>query len=111
MSTLVLPLFNEFYTSYQQSTPLSIQLLDKFAIYSVFQGVVVALYLVLAGTFPFNSFLAAFIGCVGFFILLMSLRLQLLHHTEFGGISKERSYADYMICNIILLFVVVTFIG
>jgi len=67
--------------------------------------------MLLAGTFPFNSFLASFIGCVGFFVFLICLRLQVLYPEEFAGVSREKAYADYILCNLILFFVVVTFIG
>ena len=41
----------------------------------------------------------------------MCLRVQLSAPLSFGGISVERAYAEYVICNVILFFVVITFMG
>ena len=43
--------------------------------------------------------------------LSVCLRMQVSNPHEFHGISKERAYADYVVCNVILFFVVFTFIG
>jgi hypothetical protein len=37
--------------------------------------------------------------------------VQLSSPSSFGGISPERAYAEYVICNVILFFVVITFLG
>ena len=75
------------------------------------------------GTFPFNSFLAAFFTAGGFFVLTAALRMQLdpIHSEHFrtkGGessgskkgaagkpMSPERAVADYVLAGALLLFV------
>lgn len=88
------------------------------------------------GTFPFNSFLAAFFTAGGFFVLTAALRMQLdpLQSEHFrtpsskggsgsgggGGegskkagkpISPERAVADYVLAVALLLFVAWNYVG
>jgi oligosaccharyltransferase complex subunit epsilon len=82
------------------------------------------------GTFPFNSFLAAFFTAGGFFVLTAALRMQLdpIHAEHFrtkgggggesGGsrkvgkpMSPERAVADYVLAGALLLFVAWNYIG
>jgi len=86
------------------------------------------------GTFPFNSFLAAFFTAGGFFVLTAALRMQLdpLHSEHFrtgakGGSTKkgsssssspsgkpmspERAVADYVLAGALLLFVAWNYVG
>jgi len=87
-----------------------IAIIDQFIIFAILVGGIQFVYMLLVGQFPFNSFLAGFISSVGVFVFTVCLRLQILNEKEFG-ISHERSYADFVVCNIILFFVVITFIG
>lgn len=83
------------------------------------------------GTFPFNSFLAAFFTAGGFFVLTAALRMQLdpLQSEHFtvdvhddagdgkGGtttkkrMSPERAVADYVLAGALLLFVAWNYVG
>ena len=81
------------------------------------------------GTFPFNSFLAAFFTAGGFFVLTAALRMQLdpIHAEHFrsneksegGGkkgatgkpMSPERAVADYVLAGALLLFVAWNYVG
>ena len=99
-------------SSLSPSSPLCCcQLLDHFLVFAVVNGALLALYLILNGSFPFNSFLAAFIAAVAFFVFTVCLRVQISRPADFGGISAERAYAEYVCCNVILFFAVITFIG
>lgn len=89
----------------------SLQLIDHFLAFALVTGLIQFLYVLLVGQFPYNSFLAGFVAAVGFFIFTVCLRLQISNPHEFHGIAKERAYADYVVCNLILFFVVFTFIG
>eukprot|EP00161_Ancyromonas_sigmoides_P008494 TRINITY_DN212_c0_g1_i1.p2 TRINITY_DN212_c0_g1~~TRINITY_DN212_c0_g1_i1.p2 ORF type:complete len:123 (-),score=50.51 TRINITY_DN212_c0_g1_i1:106-450(-) len=99
--------------SYTASTPVRVRVLDAFLAYFLTAGLVLFAYCILAGTFPFNSFLAAFLGSVACFVLTASLRTQCDPATkhEFAGISEERAYADYVVCAVILFPVVWNFMG
>ena len=85
------------------------------------------------GTFPFNSFLAAFFTAGGFFVLTAALRMQLdpdqgehfmTGSTSSGGgaggggkrasgkpMSPERAVADYVLAGALLLFVAWNYVG
>ena len=85
------------------------------------------------GTFPFNSFLAAFFTAGGFFVLTAALRMQLdpIHSEHFrtgkgsggeGGskrkgaaagkpMSPERAVADYVLAGALLLCVAWNYVG
>lgn len=94
------------------------------------------LYMLLVGSFPFNSFLASFIGTLAFFVLTgtlsihglqatavrhaidhvlaaaVCLRMQLNPaNTEFKHMSSERAFADYALSNALLFLVVWNYIG
>lgn len=45
-----------------------VQLLDEFLLFAVCNGVLLFVYLLIAGSFPYNAFLAAFFGSIGFFV-------------------------------------------
>jgi len=111
MSQQLGSILTQFTSSYAAHTPKKIQLIDSFLAFCVFTGVAQFVYLLLAGQFPFNSFLAGFIASVGLFIFTVNLRLQVTNSADFHGISQERAYADFVVCNLILFFVVVTFLG
>lgn len=102
---------SHFLSSYRKSTPKTVQLIDYFLAFALLTGIVQFVYILCVGQFPFNSFLAGFAAAVGFFVFTVCLRLQVANPHEFHGISKERAYADYVVCNVILFFVVFTFIG
>ncbi|KYQ89072.1 dolichyl-diphosphooligosaccharide-protein glycotransferase [Tieghemostelium lacteum] len=102
---------NQFYDSYKTKTPQKLKFIDLFLIYTFLTGVFVFAYCCAVGTFPFNSFLAAFISCVGCFVLTVCLRIQVNPANNFKNISFERSFADYLFCNLILHLVVFNFLG
>jgi len=51
--------------NYSTETPTRVKLLDLFTVYSLLTAVVLFVYVAMVGTFPFNSFLAAFITAIG----------------------------------------------
>ena len=50
-------------------------------------------------------------GVIGLFIFTVCLRLQIIEPATFGNISKKRAYIDFVICNLILNFIIITFMG
>ncbi|EAL61955.1 dolichyl-diphosphooligosaccharide-protein glycotransferase [Dictyostelium discoideum AX4] len=100
-----------FFESYSK-TPQKLKIIDLFLIYTFITGVIVFTYCCLVGTYPFNSFLAAFISTVGCFVLTVCLRIQINPINNFGKtISIERAFTDYLLCNLILHLVVFNFLG
>lgn len=63
-----------FLTSYRKSATPTIQLIDYFLVFALITGIVQFAYVILVGSFPFNSFLAGFVAAVGFFVFTGSTR-------------------------------------
>ncbi|KAK2143280.1 hypothetical protein LSH36_857g00084 [Paralvinella palmiformis] len=102
-----------FYREYVSSTSTKLKLIDAYLFYILMTGVIQFVYCCIVGTFPFNSFLSGFISCVGSFVLAACLRVQVnpQNKTEFGNISPERAFADFVFAHIILHLVIMNFIG
>lgn len=58
-----------FWHSYKKETPTSLKMIDCYLAYIMLTGIFQFVYMVLAGTFPYNAFLAGFISTVGSFVL------------------------------------------
>jgi uncharacterized membrane protein (DUF485 family) len=50
-------------------TPKSLKLIDAYMVYILLTGIIQFVYVVIAGTFPNNAFLAGFISTVAGFVL------------------------------------------
>jgi oligosaccharyltransferase complex subunit epsilon len=107
--------WNKLVRHYSETTPHRIRLLDAFLAFAAATGVAQALYCLLVGSFPFNSFLAGFMCAVGCFVLTVSLRLHLAplgdDDTAMSSRDTGRAFADYVLCNLILFLAVINFIG
>lgn len=89
-----------------------LKLIDIFCVFLVLVGGIQFLFaLLVRDSFPFNAFLAGFIMCVGQFVLLISLRLQILNQIEFPGISSNRAFAEFNIASLTLHFICLHFIN
>mmetsp|Transcript_7370 Transcript_7370/g.17967 ORF Transcript_7370/g.17967 Transcript_7370/m.17967 type:complete len:113 (-) Transcript_7370:30-368(-) len=86
-------------------------LMDILLLFSFCTGVLQFLYLLVAGQYPYNSFLAGFFSTLGVFISTACLRMQVANPSDFDNIPKERAFADFVVCNVILHFVVIMFMG
>ncbi|ODV82418.1 defender against death DAD protein [Suhomyces tanzawaensis NRRL Y-17324] len=91
------------YNDYSTTLTPRLKLIDLFLVFLVALGVLQFVYVILVGNFPFNAFLGGFISCVGQFVLLVSLRLQIK--------TPERSFGDFIFASLILHFVVYHFIN
>ncbi|CAG9970996.1 unnamed protein product [Clonostachys byssicola] len=101
------------YNHYIDETPQRTKLLDVFLVFLVAVGALQFLYCVLAGNYPFNAFLSGFGATVGQFVLTISLRIQTTeaNKSEFPQVSPERSFADFIVCSLILHFFCINFIN
>ena len=61
--------FSGLYETYTQTTPQSLKLIDAYLVFVLLTGIIQFIYVLLAGTFPYNAFLAGFICSVGSFVL------------------------------------------
>ncbi|KAI0990305.1 hypothetical protein GJ496_004367 [Pomphorhynchus laevis] len=105
-------LIGTIFNNYTKSTPVKIKLIDSYIIYCFISGVIVFCYCALVGTFPFNSFLSAFVLCITSFVLGLSLRLQTdpssAHQFQ---ITPHRALAEFLFTHVITLLAVVNFLG
>lgn len=87
-----------------------LKLIDIFCAFLVVIAGIQTLFMgLIRDTFPFNAFLAGFIVCVGQFVLLVSLRLQL--QEPFKGVPKNRAFGEFVIASLILHFTTLHFIN
>jgi len=99
--------------NYLDTTPQRTKLIDTFMAFLVVVGALQFVYCVIVGNFPFNAFLSGFSATVGQFVLTASLRIQtnVENKSEFGEVSPERAFADYVFGSLILHFFCVNFIN
>lgn len=97
--------------NYCSQTPKKIMILDVFLVFLFYLAIAQTVYVLLAGTFPFNSYLSAVAASVGTFTMGLALRLQVTKPEEFAGVTPERALADFLLCNVMLHVAVVTFLG
>jgi oligosaccharyltransferase complex subunit epsilon len=100
-----------FASKYSKGTTARVKAIDSFIVFGAATALAQIIYCFLVGSFPFNSFLAGVIAAAGFCIFTVALRLQVTSPQDFHHISPERAYADFLICNIVLFFFVLTFMG
>ncbi|CAR26427.1 hypothetical protein ZYGR_0H02360 [Zygosaccharomyces rouxii] len=94
----------------QVSSDARLKLIDIFCAFLVVIAGVQTLFMALIrDTFPFNAFLSGFIICVGQFVLLISLRLQV--QEPFEGVPKNRAFGEFVIASLILHFTTLHFIN
>uniref|UniRef100_A0A4W5QTP6 Dolichyl-diphosphooligosaccharide--protein glycosyltransferase subunit DAD1 n=1 Tax=Hucho hucho TaxID=62062 RepID=A0A4W5QTP6_9TELE len=113
MSNSVISVIYRFLEEYRTKTSNKLKVVDAYLFYILLTGALQFLYCLLVGTFPFNSFLAGFISCVGAFILGVCLRIQINpdNKGDFLSISQERAFADFLLAHTVLHLVVINFIG
>eukprot|EP01068_Selenidium_serpulae_P006652 Selendium_serpulae@DN4466_c0_g1_i1.p2 len=97
--------------NYSAQTPKKIMILDAFLVFLLYIAATQTVYMLLAGTFPFNSYLSAVAASIGTFTMGLALRLQVTKPEEFDGVTPERALADFLLCNVLLHVAVVTFLG
>ncbi|CAF9910655.1 oligosaccharyltransferase complex subunit epsilon [Imshaugia aleurites] len=103
----------DLWQRYLNTTPQRVKLIDVFMAFLVVVGGLQFVYCVLVGNYPFNAFLAGFGATVGQFVLTASLRIQTNpeNKREFGSVSHERAFADFVLGSLILHFFCVNFIN
>lgn len=102
--------FLTLYRQYAEKVDRKVILCDAMMLYALTSAIIVCLYLLLVGTYPFNSFLASLFCCLGVFAFTASLRLHITSD-DFKHVSKERAYADFALCCLVFFFIVFSFIG
>ncbi|KAI9274350.1 DAD/Ost2 [Phascolomyces articulosus] len=103
----------KFVVAYKKDTPINLKIIDFYLAYIMLSGIFQFIYMLTVGTFPYNAFLAGFISAVGSFVLAVNLRIQTNGQNKdmFKTISPERSFADFVVCSLLLHFFCVNYIG
>ncbi len=102
---------SSFVKKYKETHSREVMLIDMVLVFTFATGVLQFLYMALVGTYPYNSFLAGFFSSLGLFISAACLRMQICDPSDFERIPREQAFADFVVFNVILNFVVVTFMG
>lgn len=86
-------------------------LIDGLIVLSIVCAISQVVYLMLVGSFPFNSFLSGLLSCMGTYAFAVSLRLRITS-PEFKGIVSERqAFAEFVMCCLVMYFMVACFMG
>ncbi|PXF46131.1 Dolichyl-diphosphooligosaccharide--protein glycosyltransferase subunit DAD1 [Gracilariopsis chorda] len=107
----------DVFHAYKQNVSRELQAIDMFLGYVLVTGIVQMVYMLCAGSFPYNSFLAGFLCSVGVFVLTVSLRMQVNPVNTANALnrwtklSKRRAYMHWLFCNLILHMAVLNFAG
>ncbi|KAH6575903.1 hypothetical protein BASA50_004127 [Batrachochytrium salamandrivorans] len=111
-STSIVALVSTLKESYLTTTPQSIKLIDAYLLFVMITGIVQFLYVIAAGTFPYNAFLSGFIASVGSFVLAVNLRIQVNPlNSTLGKVYPERAFAEFAFASIVLLIFSINFVG
>lgn len=70
-----------------RGTPTKVKVMDLYLVYVMLTGAIQFAYMLLVGTFPFNSFLSGFISTLGCFVLTGTLQTFLFSH--FSKLNKS----------------------
>uniref|UniRef100_A0A7S0M8Q1 Dolichyl-diphosphooligosaccharide--protein glycosyltransferase subunit OST2 n=1 Tax=Cryptomonas curvata TaxID=233186 RepID=A0A7S0M8Q1_9CRYP len=112
-------LISVLWRSYCANTDSLLKMIDCFLVYFLMVAAVQVVYCVVFGSYPFNAFLAGFMSSIGMFVLTVSLRSQVnpANSSDFENegtnkpISKERAFAEWLVCTLVLHLTVINFIG
>ncbi|KAJ1992832.1 oligosaccharyltransferase complex subunit epsilon [Dimargaris cristalligena] len=108
----VTQLVQQFQKSYWTQTPLQLKLIDAYLVAIMLQGVLQFIYCLAISSFPYNAFLAGFGAAVASFVFTASLRIQVNpKNTEYSHQAPERAFAEFLVCQLTLFFIVTNYIG
>ncbi|KAJ1974042.1 Dolichyl-diphosphooligosaccharide-protein glycosyltransferase subunit dad1 [Dimargaris verticillata] len=98
--------------SYWTTTPQSLKLIDAYIAFTVVVGVLQFVYCLLVSSFPYNAFLAGFGSAVASFTFATVLRIRVNpKNTEYAHLSPERAFAEFVVCHVVLHFIVANYLG
>ncbi|KAJ2471078.1 oligosaccharyltransferase complex subunit epsilon [Coemansia sp. RSA 2322] len=97
---------------YSRETPLRLKLIDTYMAFCVAVGLAQFAYCLLVGTFPYNAFLAGFGSAVSCFVFAANLRIKSnsKNTSQFSG-TPEGAFTEFVVCHILLHFIVANFLG
>ena len=98
------------YASYLAKTPYRVRLTDIFIVLQIYLAVAISMFVVIAGSFPFNSYLSAVFAALGSATLGAALRMQLTQPDTFK-LSEGQAFGEYLICCAVLHLACFNFLG
>ena len=98
------------FPKYLAETTFRVKLTDLFIITQVYLAVAISMFVVVAGSFPFNSYLSAFFAAVGSATLGVALRMQLTRPEVFK-LSEGQAFGEYLVCCLVLHLACFNFLG
>ncbi|KAJ2814429.1 oligosaccharyltransferase complex subunit epsilon [Coemansia furcata] len=112
MSTSTADIFSRLARDYTDETPLRLKVIDTYMVFCVVVGLAQFAYCLLVGTFPYNAFLAGFGSAVACFVFAANLRIKTnaKNAAQFTG-TPESAFVEFVVCHIILHFIVANFLG
>lgn len=108
---------SDVFRAYKEKVPSNLKKIDAFLAYVLLVGILQLVYALGVGSFPFNSFLAGFLSCVGVFVLTVSLRMQVNpanisdDNNRWKSLTQTQAYLNWLFCNLILHMAVLNFLG
>lgn len=101
------------FSNYKSKTPQRVKLIDTFVVFSFLTAAIQYVYVLLVGTFPFNSFLAGFFTSIATGIFAIGLRKQVNPDTksDFKTTVPERAYFDFVLCCILTFLIGFAYMG
>ena len=103
-------ILRSFLLSYK-STESRVKLIDAFALFAITQAIVQVAYLLIAGSFPYNSFLSGFFCSVGQFVFMVNLRLLITQPADFDNYPVNLAFIHAVFGSVVLYFIVLSFMG
>ncbi|KAJ2339080.1 Dolichyl-diphosphooligosaccharide-protein glycosyltransferase subunit dad1 [Coemansia erecta] len=97
---------------YAAHTPLRLRAIDSYMAFCGAVALAQLAYCALAGSFPYNAFLAGFGSAAACFVFAAALRIKSdpRNKHQFSG-SPEGAFAEFVFCHIVLHFIVANFLG
>ncbi|KNE65920.1 hypothetical protein AMAG_09884 [Allomyces macrogynus ATCC 38327] len=103
---------SSLWSHYVVTTPAHLKLIDIYLVFLLYSGIAQFAYVLLAGSYPFNAFLAGFGSAVASFVFAVSLRMRSNPENK-GKIiwNPQQAFGEFVICNVLLHFIVIHFLG
>jgi oligosaccharyltransferase complex subunit epsilon len=103
-------MWSQVVVEYQKDITPKLMLIDALVVLSVLTGLSQIVYMLLVGSFPFNSFLSGLLACMGTYAFAVSLRLRITS-SEFADVSAQQAFGEFSFCFLTLFFIVTCFLG
>ena len=94
--------------NYEKNTSKRTKLIDVFIVFNLVLSLLQYFYMKIAGSFPYNAFLAGFYCTLGTATLSSCLRMRIESKSEK---AEEKAFIEYMVLCLLLYLVVLNYLG